>query len=576
MKSLFTLIEKLKLNSKLILGFSSGLLIAALVGYQSLTALTEMEGEMEQHYERETLGISHIKEANINLVYIGRALRNAMLAQDEMTRDKARAQIELARATLRNELEEGRKRIFRAEVIAKYDDFLQHFARYNENVTHALAMLERERLHASDAAKFMTSPEFAATVNAADDALTAMTRMKERGSSERMELLKQRSTETRREVFLLLGMGLIFAIAFGILIGLSIKRPSEQLTASVEDLANGKVDETIPHTDYPNEIGILARAIKVLQDIYRRSNEQHWIKSHAGEIATVLQQADDFKTLAQSAVSKLAPLIGAGHAALYVADRDEHFNLLASYGYRERKHLNSGFALGEGLVGQCAMEKAAILLTAPKDYIRINSGLGEGPPACIMVLPIMHGERVLGVMEVASFQPFAEREKAILEALLPVIGTNMEILDRNLRTRELLASTQEQAIRMEKQAAQLEEQTVEMEAQQAELLETENWFRSIIEAAPEGMLVTDEEGQTLLANPMADKIFGYGTGALIGTSINQVVPDKYAFDGHGSKTNICAIRKDGSEFRIDTSFSQLPQRGNRGKCASIAIREVTA
>ena len=157
--------------------------------------------------------------------------------------------------------------------------------------------------------------------------------------------------------------------------------------------------------------------------------------------------------------------------------------------------------------------------------------------------------------------------------------------------RELLASTQEQAERMEKQAAQLEEQTVEMEAQQAELLETENWFRSIIETAPDGMLVVDARGRILLSNPNADKLFGYGPGEMLDGNIEQLVPDAsreahaalrvgFMMEGisrtMGTGPTIRGRRKDGHEFPIRVSLSPLPLRGDRGRCISVAVRELAA
>jgi len=251
------------------------------------------------------------------------------------------------------------------------------------------------------------------------------------------------------------------------------------------------MDVNVAGVERRDEIGDIARAAQVFKEFVDKLNTQSWIKSQSAEIMSALQQTEDLLTLTQTAVSRVAPAIGAGHGAFYVADAEERYNLLATYGCRERKQLNNSYQVGEGLVGQCVMEKSPIMITAPRDYIRIHSGLGDGTPACIMVLPILHRERVLGVLEMASFQQFNEREKNLLEALLPVLATSMEILDRNLRTKELLVATQEQAERMEKQAAQLEEQSVEMEAQQAELLETEHWYRSIIETAPDGMLVGD-------------------------------------------------------------------------------------
>lgn len=592
LQAIFIAIEKLRLNIKLMLGFSIGLVVAAIIGFNSLATQAEMTADVELLYEADLLGISHLKEANINLIYMGRAMRQAMIAQDEAARDRAKAQVDTARATLQREMAEARKRIFRKEALDKYEEFQRNFNKFNENVVHALAMLERERTSASEAAKFVSSTEFVNAVNAADNTIDEITRIKEEGSKATLEKLRQRATETRRVGILLLLAGVVLTLSLGVLIGVSIQRPNDRLRKSVEDLAAGKVEAAIPHTDYPNEIGIMARAIGVLQGIYRKANEQHWVKSHVSEIGAALQQADDFRTLTQTAVSKIVPVMGAAHGAFYVADNDGRYTLQASYGYRERKHLNNSFAVGEGLVGQCAMEKAPIMLTAPKDYIRISSGLGEGPPACIIVQPIIHGDRVLGVLEIASFQQFAEREKAVIEALQPVLSTSMEILDRNLKTRELLTATQEQAERMEKQAAQLEEQQVEMEAQQAELLETENWFRSIIESAPDGMLVADAAGQILLTNPALERIFGYVPGELIGGQVEQLVPER-ARGGHGEQRKafiaegrsrsmgtdpaaLQGLRKDGSEVNVVVTLSPLPPRGTRGKCVSVSVRRIEA
>jgi PAS domain S-box-containing protein len=166
----------------------------------------------------------------------------------------------------------------------------------------------------------------------------------------------------------------------------------------------------------------------------------------------------------------------------------------------------------------------------------------------------------------------------------------MEIIDRSQRTRELLVATQEQAERMEKQAAQLEEQSVEMEAQQAELLETENWFRSIIETAPDGMLVIDERGTIMLANPQAESIFGYAPGELVGASTERLLPEamrnehaalrqEFVAEGRnremGESRQLQALRKDGSEVPVRVSLSLLPARGNRGKCVSASVRTVS-
>lgn len=589
MNALLNFFERLKLTTKLVVGFSVGMLIAAAIGINALSSIASLEAGMEKMYDNDLLGVTAIKDANINLIYIGRAMRQMLIAQDDATRDTALATIKRSRERLMAELVEARKRIYRPEIIARYDQVQVDLTKAFEAFEQAVGMIQREKANPSAAARFITSQEFAAIIAKADGGLDDLSNIKEKAAGVSLENARAHAEETRRLAIILLVVGLIVAGLVGVVIGLSIQRPNERLRNSVEELAAGKVDAPIPHTDYPNEIGVMARAIAVLQDIYRKANAQHWVKSQVSEISGALQQADDFRGLTQIVVSKVAPAIGAGVGAFYVADPEGNLGLLASYGYRERKHLANSFRIGEGLVGQCAMEKAPIMLTAPKDYIRINSGLGDSLPACVMVLPVIHGERVLGVLEMASFQQFGEREKGLLEALLPTLATSMEILDRNLKTRELLTATQEQAERMEKQAAQLEEQQVEMEAQQAELLETENWFRSIIETAPDGMLVADAAGQILLTNPELERIFGYAPGELVGGKIEQLVPERLR-GGHGalrqafmaegrsrvmgSGAKLHGQCKDGSEFIVSVTLSPLPPRGGRGKCVSVSARKI--
>lgn len=582
-------LERFRLAAKLMVGFSVGIVIALLVGLNALSSLSKLETDMETMYENDLLGISYIKDANLDLIYMSRAMRHMLIAQDDATRDASLAMIKRSREKLMTDLAEARKRMYRPETIDRYETFQRDLTKALEGIEQAVGLIQREKSQPSVAAQFITSKEFGALIAAADGGLHDLTDIKSKSADISLQQARENATQTRRTAIVLLSLGVILAAGLGIVIGLSIQRPNERLRQSVEGLAAGKIDDEIPHQDYPNEIGVMARAIGVLQNIYRQANGQHWVKSNVSDISAALQRCEDLRSLTQVAVSKVAASIGAGHGAFYVAESENRYNLLASYGYRERKHLSNSFAVGEGLVGQCVMEKAPIMLSAPKDYIRINSGLGEGPPACISVMPVIMGERVLGVMEMASFQTFSEREQALMDALLPVLATSLEILDRNLKTRELLAATQEQAERMEKQAAQMEEQQVEMEAQQAELLETENWFRSIIESAPDGMLVADAAGRILLTNPMVEKIFGYAAGELVGGQIEQLVPpaariahpgkrEQFIAAGQarrmGNSSRLAGLTKDGQEVAVLVTLSPLPERGNRGKCVSVSVRKI--
>src|SRR5207248_4151855 len=125
----------------------------------------------------------------------------------------------------------------------------------------------------------------------------------------------------------------------------------------------------------------------------------------------MLQGQKDLLTVGKLMLSELAKVVSAQHGVFYVLDSNHdnpQYKLLASYAYRERKHVANQFRLGEGLVGQSALEKERILLTnVPPDYIQINSGLGSAPPYNIIVLPVVFENEVKAVIELASFERFS-------------------------------------------------------------------------------------------------------------------------------------------------------------------------
>jgi two-component system sensor histidine kinase/response regulator len=586
MGKLMVVLEKLKLSTKLLIGFSVGLLIAILIGVNAIQSLNKMSGQVQALYELELLGVSHLKEANINLIYMGRSMRQMMLASDVEGRGKALAMINKANVTLQKELAEARKTIFREENKKLLLQFEAQFDQYRRNVNRATTLLEKEGFNKSEAVAYISSPEFIKVGDDADDTLTAITKVKEDGAGKTARALTDLSEKSRNISLILLLAGLVLGCVCGLIMGRSIKRPNDRLLNSVEGLAAGKLDDAIPHTDYQNEIGVMARAIKVLQNVCRGMDNQRWIKTNVAEISSRLQHADDYSGLAREFLSAACPLLGAGHGVLYLHEENE-LRMLGAYGWRERKNLNLKLALGEGLLGQSALEKQPITIThPPEDYIKIGSALGEATPRAVSVLPIMQTGQLLGMLELASFQPASERETALLDALIPVLATTMQILERNINARRMMQEAQERATQMETQAAQLEEQSVEMEAQQAELLKTEDWYRSIVEAA-NAMLVVDERGIIVLCNPQAETIFGYAAGELAGQRVDALLPSWAQADTQAKlmasddplKKNapmiLNALCKDGREIAIEAAFNRLPESGDKGACACVSVRDLT-
>src|SRR5207302_162034 len=138
---------------------------------------------------------------------------------------------------------------------------------------------------------------------------------------------------------------------------------------------------------------------------------------------------------------------------------------LASYADRGQSNIGRRLGLGEGLVGQCALEKQKIYITsAPPEYVRVSSGLGEAPPRSIIILPVVFEGHVKGVLELASFESFNPTHQAFLDQLTESIGIVLNTIEANMRTEDLLK--QSQSLAQELQSRQEELQNTNQELQE--------------------------------------------------------------------------------------------------------------
>ncbi|UUZ47327.1 PAS domain S-box protein [Massilia sp. B-10] len=204
----------------------------------------------------------------------------------------------------------------------------------------------------------------------------------------------------------------------------------------------------------------------------------------------------------------------------------------------------------------------------------------------------MHAGRLMGVLELASFQAPGEAEVALLDALLPKLAVTMEIMARNHAVQVLLEKTRRQAADIEAQSRRVEQQSAELASQQVALKATEAWYRGIVKAAPDGLMVIDADGLIMLSNPQLDALFGYADGELIGKPVETLVPhaarayhvaqrDAFLADGTarqmgGVNADVHGLRKDGSAFSVEVGLSRLPaMMEERGECVCASVRDIS-
>jgi HAMP domain-containing protein/CheY-like chemotaxis protein/signal transduction histidine kinase len=243
------------------------------------------------------------------------------------------------------------------------------------------------------------------------------------------------------------------------------------LSRSIQVEARGEVADL---KDNINEM------IRNLKETTQKNAQQDWLKTNLARFTRLLQGQRDLTAVTTLILSELAPLVSAHHGVFYMMDSQDHdarLRMIASYGYRSSRKLPTSFLPGEGLVGQCALEKQRIWLTnVPRDYIQVSSGLGAAPPTNIVVLPILFEQQVKAVIEIASLDRFTETHLWFLDQLMESIGVVLNTIEANSRTESLL--TQSQSLAQELQQTNLElaekarllsEQNIEVERKNREV-----------------------------------------------------------------------------------------------------------
>ncbi|MGC5400426.1 HAMP domain-containing protein [Streptomyces sp. DT20] len=232
--------------------------------------------------------------------------------------------------------------------------------------------------------------------------------------------------------------------------------------------------------------GNINTMIANLRDTTATNKEQDWLKGNLARISGLMQGRRDLDDVASLIMSELTPVVSAQHGAFFLAmatgdtdalgaegDREGAYvlRMRGSYGYSAGS-MPTSFRPGETLIGTAAEEKRTIQVdNVPPGYLKISSGLGEAPPAHVIVLPVLFEGKVLGVIELASFQPFTHIQRDFLNQLAEMIATSVNTISVNTTTEKLLEQSQELTEQLRDRSQELENRQKALQASNAELEE---------------------------------------------------------------------------------------------------------
>ena len=282
-------------------------------------------------------------------------------------------------------------------------------------------------------------------------------------------------------VTLIVGIGLILWIIRG------MTKNLHHVTTVLESVNNHSIDQ-LPRIEVSteDEIGSIAVAFnkmvtkleehsKLEKHLLEEAEEHSWHKTKIAEIATMYPEAKDIQMLAELLISKLVPMVGASFGVFYIKSNEGKQQVLkrmAAYAYSNINNKDESFQMGEGLIGQCVLEKQTILLNqVPNDYIKIRSGTGESSPKNIIILPVQFEGDVLAVIEIASFESFNSSQIKLLEEVTSTIGITINSISNHMKAERLLQESQSLTEELQVQSEELQLQQEELRTTNEQLEE---------------------------------------------------------------------------------------------------------
>jgi signal transduction histidine kinase/HAMP domain-containing protein/CheY-like chemotaxis protein len=256
----------------------------------------------------------------------------------------------------------------------------------------------------------------------------------------------------------------------------SVNRLAGNLTTQVRAIA--EVSTAVTRGDLTRSITVgaqgelaelkdnLNQMIANLRETTEKNAQQDWLKSNLARIGGRMQGQRDLQALTTMVMSEMTSVVDAQQGAFFLVDdaaTSERAVLRPTSGYATSGTM-SAFHLGEGLVGQAAVEKRRIRVSGtPAGYLRVASGLGDAPPADVVVLPVLFEEQVLGVIELARLSSYSEQHLDFLDQLVESIGVVLNTIIANTRTEALLEQSQRLTQELQSRSSELQRTNAELE-----------------------------------------------------------------------------------------------------------------
>lgn len=287
-------------------------------------------------------------------------------------------------------------------------------------------------------------------------------------TQKRVAELDQKNADFRNVLYIVLALVIVLSITVGVVISRSIVNTIKEVVRAISEIAssegNLRSQRIVVRTK--DEVRDLGEATNRLLENHERQN---WLQTSIGDVAISYQGISHINQLAEAFITKMAHLVDASYGVFYL-HKGGKLHRTASFAASGTDVGASVFHMGEGMVGQCAVEKRTFVMeTIPDDHMKITTGLGDSTPRSILIFPVEYEGEIEGVIELASLEAFTPMHLKLVEQARNTLGIAMNNVLAQMEVKRLLEESQTMSEELQVQTEELKAQSDELLSQQHEM-----------------------------------------------------------------------------------------------------------
>ncbi|MFK0569660.1 response regulator [Endozoicomonas sp.] len=308
--------------------------------------------------------------------------------------------------------------------------------------------------------------------------------------------------EFRKRLVVLIAITFVLVIVIALFVTQQLVKPIRRINKWVNRVASGDyVEGTVLSGN--NEISELSRSFAQMTERLRTVSDENtrrnWLQEGMAGLHNSVRGEQDMADLCHNIVTYIARYLDMHSGAMFVKNDKNQLEMMGAYAWRKGNEQASHFEMGEGLIGQAALERETIELTdVPDGYLDIESGLGSARPAHVIIIPLAYENDLKGVFEFSRLGSMTEEQSLFLEHSVESIAIAIHSAQYRTRVNQLLDTTTQQSEALKEQKEELRSVNEELEKRAGILEESEEELKAQSEELQKSNVELEELSEQLM------------------------------------------------------------------------------